>query len=131
LKLWKWYFSTNFSPQDVVIEVHNFNLLPYFFFDKKVRHLHIIHDLFYYDYDKNCWKALPVVLGWIIWLYYATIHKWLYQRIFKSASRIIAISEATKQEILVKYGKQFTKNISIIHNGVDVMTFQPTKKNSL
>lgn len=59
--------------------------------------------------------------------YYLKIHKWLYKIAFRNADAIIAISNATKNEIIEKFGEEFREKITVVYNGIDHENFQNKK----
>lgn len=115
----------HFSKDDIIMELHNINMIPPLMLGKNWKKIHIVHDFFYYDKDfylKKKW------IGKWMYYYYNTIHKWLYQLVFKRASKIIAISQATKKEIINKFWSFLEDKIEVIHNGMDTSAFKPLQK---
>lgn len=112
----------NFNNNDIILEIHNINMIPPLMLGKKGVRIHIVHDFFYYDKDfylKKKW------IEKLMYYYYNSIHKWLYKLVFKRASKIIAISQATKNEIIDKFWSSFANKIEVIHNGMDTSAFKP------
>lgn len=110
------YLGTN----EVVVYTHNICFFPPLFFSKN--RIIIVHDFFYYDKDFYLNKK------WItkrMYYYYNTIHKWLFRLVFKRAGAIIAISQATKNEIIDKFWSSFADKIEVIYNGMDTSAFRP------
>jgi hypothetical protein len=77
-------------------------LIPYFLFGKRVPHIHIIHDLFFYE--KDAYSAFPQRKASLFCFYLTIFHKYISKRIYLSkSSTLVAISPATKQEILAQF----------------------------
>lgn len=115
----------NFNNNDIILEIHNINMIPPLMLGKKGVRIHIVHDFFYYDKDfylKKKW------IEKLMYYYYNSIHKWLYKLVFKRASKIIAISQATKNEIIDKFWSSFANKIEVIHNGMDTSAFKPLER---
>lgn len=122
--IYNFTFKKFFSKKDLIIEIHNINMIPPLMIWKKCKRIHIVHDFFYYD--KEFYVNKKRFFKYIMYNYYNTIHKFLYKIVFKRASKIVAISQATKNEIIDKFWKSFQNKIVIIHNGMDTKAFKPS-----
>ncbi|MEO6077313.1 MAG: glycosyltransferase family 1 protein [Candidatus Andersenbacteria bacterium] len=76
----------------------------------KMKTVAVIHDLAFHEY--------PEQFGYKQW---ALLHIFSAQ-VAKEADAIIAVSEATKQDIKKYYGR--TKNVHVIHHGIDHTRFR-------
>lgn len=119
-------FPGKYTKDDIIIIPHSSHLFPPLLLLTKAKKIHIVHDFFYYDKDffEN--------LGWfhrkILYpFYYLKIHKLLYKLAFKKADKIVAISQATKNEIIEKFGEHFRWKIEVIYNGINHDIFQNRK----
>ena len=111
-----------FNKNDIILEIHNINMIPPLMLGKRWKKVHIVHDFFYYDKDFYINKKW--IAKWMYY-YYNTIHKWLYRFVFEKSDSIIAISQATKNEIINKFWSSFADKIEVIHNGMDTSAFKP------
>ena len=110
-----------------IIEITNANIIPPITLHKNVYKVHVCHDFFLYDDDFHSDKNL---FSKIIDVYNKYIHKTLYRCVFNRANRIIAISDATKKEIISKFGSKNIGKICIIYNWMDIEKFlSENKKN--
>ncbi len=103
---------------DVAVYIHSFQIIPPVFI--KRNRIIIVHDLFYYDSDDQ--------YTFFVKLYYK-FHRFLYGLIFKNCCKIIAISNATKREIINKFGESLSNKIEIIYNWINLNLFHPDKTN--
>lgn len=103
----------------IVLELSWWNIIPSFLLKRSQKTVHIVHDLFYYNH-KNWFSPMMD-------FYYCYIHKFLYKITLDKATKIIAISEATKLSIQQHFKWIDDSKITIIHNGVDINKFTPSK----
>lgn len=100
------------------------------FLRKKKNVFHIAHDFFYYDeefFSQLWWFHKNILYPF----YYLKIHKWLYKIAFRHAEGIIAISQATKNETIQKFGEEFRNKITVIYNGMNQEIFNENNPGSL
>lgn len=124
--IFKTIFPGKFSSEDIILIPHSAHLFPPILLNTKAKKVHIVHDFFYYDEEffKSLWWFYRCIL-YPIW--YLKIHKFLYKLAFKKADTIVAISEATKKEIIRKFWQEFENKITVIYNGMDLSLFQSEK----
>lgn len=116
-------FPGKYDENTILLAPHSATLFPPLFLSTNAKKIHIVHDFFYYD------EEFFSTLGWfhrnILYpLYYLKIHKFLYRVAFRHADAIVAISQATKKEIIQKFGEEFREKIHVIHNGMNQDQFQ-------
>lgn len=115
-------FPIKWSKDDILLAPNTSVVFPTLFLFAKAKKVHIVHDCFMYDDDYyDLWTSFQ----WrcVKW-YYQNIHKFLYGIAFRKADVIVAISEATKDDLIAKFGTKIADKIVVIYNGVDTKTFQ-------
>ncbi len=85
-----------------------------------------VHDLVLFD--KEYYVNRPLFIK-LLWIRYKVIWKWMYKRMLKKCLWIVAISKATKEDIINKFWKELDKKIEIIYNWVDLDLFKPATDN--
>lgn len=83
----------------------------------------VVHDLFLFDddyYDGRPWFVK------LLKYRNKTIWKILYKNMLKKCLWIVAISRATKDDIISKFWKSLKDKIEIIYNWIDLNTFKPS-----
>ena len=110
------------SKQDIVVYLSTAQLFPPLLSNKN--RIFIVHDLFYYDERYNRSKLYK--------FYYSKIHKPIWNRAFKLCSKIVAISNATKNDIIKRFWNNLNSKIEVIYNWMDLKSFIPAenKKNN-
>ena len=124
-------FTTNILPHkikdfnkkdDVILYSHSsFILSP---LRNLKRSIVVVHDLVLFDDEYYEWRPIFIKL---LKYWYKILWKLLYKRMLKKSLWIVAISEATKEDILKKFWKSLNNKIKVIYNWVDLSLFKPAK----
>jgi starch synthase len=68
---------------------------------------------------KRPWKAEQLGGGY-------QVSSWIESQTYRAATRVIAVSEGMKKDVLECYPFVDPENVAVIHNGIDVEVFRPT-----
>lgn len=105
------------SKNKIAVYISTAQLVPPLLFNKN--RIFIVHDLFYYDDRYNKSKLYK--------FYYSKIHKPIRNCAFKKCLKIVAISNATKHDIMNRFWKELESNIEVIYNWMDIDSFKPAE----
>lgn len=106
------------SKSKIAVYISTAQLFPPLLSNKN--RIFIVHDLFYYDDWYNESKLYK--------FYYSHIHKSIRNRAFNQCKKIIAISNATKKDIMNKFWDNLESKIEVIYNWMDFKSFKPANK---
>lgn len=124
-------FITNIIPHkiknfdkknDIILYSHSsFILSP---LRKLKRSIVVVHDLILFDDEYYEWRPIFIKL---LKYWFKILWKFLYSRMLRECLWIVAISEATKEDILKKFWKWLNQKIKVVYNWVDLSLFKPAK----
>lgn len=122
----KIYKEIKNSDNNIVIDTNNVCWIPpLLIWKNKIKRILIVHDLFYYD--KDFYNNKKWLVKYVLYYYYKTIHKYLFKLTFKKIDVIVAISEATKKDIINKFWYRFSDKTKVIYNWMDIDSFKPAR----
>ena len=105
------------SKNKIVVYISTAQLIPPLLSNKN--RIFIVHDLFYYDNRYNKSKLYK--------FYYLKIHKQIRNHAFNKCLKIVAISNATKHDIMNRFWKELESKIEVIYNWMDIDSFKPVR----
>lgn len=113
----------DFNDWDVVLHSHSaFIFSPIWYLKRSII---VVHDLVLFDDDYYDWRPIFVKP---LKYWNKTIWKWLYKRMLYKCLWIVAISQATKDDIIDKFWKDLEKKVEVVYNGIDLNIFKPASK---
>ena len=112
-----------FKDDDIILHSHSSFIFPPIWYLKKS--IIIVHDLVLFDDDYYDWRPIFVKP---LRYWNKTIWRWLYKRMLYKCLWIIAISQATKDDIIDKFWKDLEKKVEVVYNWIDLNVFKPASR---
>ena len=113
----------DFNNWDVILHSHSsFIFSPIWCLKRSII---VVHDLVLFDDDYYDWRPIFVKP---LKYWNKTIWRRLYKRMLYKCLWIVAISQATKDDIIGKFWKNLEKKVEVVYNGIDLSVFKPALK---